>query len=51
MNYPSGQNRQKINVKESVYNNLALKLQCYIFKNTLLQTAFSAILSSKLDFI
>jgi len=34
---PSGQNRQKT----VVFVNLALKVQCHMVKNTLLQTAFS----------
>jgi len=37
---PSGQNGQKISLKECVYINSALKIQCIIVKNTLLQTAF-----------
>jgi len=42
--HPSGQNRQK-KLKESVFVNSAIfKIQCRI-KNTLLQTAFSAIFS------
>jgi len=39
--YPSGQNRQKSSLKECVS---ALKIQCHIVKNTLLQNDFSAIL-------
>jgi len=31
---PSGQNRQKNNLKECVYVNSALKMQCQIVKNT-----------------
>jgi len=31
-------------LKECVFDNLALKIQCQIVKNTLLRTAFSAIL-------
>jgi len=34
----------KDNLKECVYVNSSLKIQCHIVKNTLLQTAFSAIL-------
>jgi len=42
---PNGQNRQKKNnLKEGVFVNSALNLQCHIGKNTLLRTAFSAIL-------
>jgi len=45
---PSGQNRQKNSlkecVKECVFVNSALKIQCHVVKYTLLQTAFSAIL-------
>jgi len=42
--YPSGQNRQKSSVKEFLFVNSALKIQYYVLKNTLLQTAFSVIL-------
>jgi len=41
---PSEKNRQKYSLKECVIDNSALKIQCHIIKNTLLQTAFSAIL-------
>jgi len=42
---PSVQNRQKKNsLSECVFVNSALKIQCHIVKNTLLHTAFSAIL-------
>jgi len=34
----------QISLKECIFFNSALKLQCNIVKNTLLQTAFSAIL-------
>jgi len=34
---PSGQNRQKSSLKESVFVVLALKLQCHV-KNTLLRS-------------
>jgi len=41
--------RQKKNsLKEYVFVKSALKLQCHIVQNTLLQTAFSAILSTEL---
>jgi len=40
---PSGQNCQKNSLKECVFVNLALKIKCHIVKNTLIQTAFSAI--------
>jgi len=41
-NSPSGQNRKKKNsLKKCVF---ALKIQCHVVKNTLLQAAFSAIL-------
>jgi len=42
--YPSAQNRQKKSLKEGVFVSSALKIQCHIVKNTLLHTAFSAIL-------
>jgi len=42
---PNGQNCQKNSLKECVLINSALKMQCSVVKNTLLQTAFSAILS------
>jgi len=32
---PSGQNRQKNNLKECAFVDLALKIQCHIVKNTL----------------
>jgi len=41
----------KNNLKECVYVNSALKIQCHIDKNTFLQTAFSAILSTGIDFL
>jgi len=40
--FPSGKNRQK-KKKECVFVNSALKMHCHVVKNTLLQTAFSAI--------
>jgi len=40
----NGQNCQKNSLKERVFVHLALKLQYYIVKNTLLQTAFTTIL-------
>jgi len=43
---PSGQNRQKNSLKCIFVINSALKIQCHIVKNTLLQTAFSVILSA-----
>jgi len=48
---PSGQiTKKKNNLKEYVYVNSALKIQYHTVKNTLLQTAFSAILPAGLDF-
>jgi len=41
---PSGQNCQKTVRRSAFFVNSALKIQCNIVKNTLLQTAFSAIL-------
>jgi len=38
--FPSGQNRQKDSLKECVFVNSALNLQCRIVKNTLLQIVF-----------
>jgi len=35
---------EKSSLKECVFVNWALKIQCHVVKNTLLQTAFSAIL-------
>jgi len=35
---------KKNSVKECVFVNSALKIQCHVVNNTLLQTAFSAIL-------
>jgi len=35
------------NLKECVFVNTALKIQCHIVKKTLLQTAFSAILPTR----
>jgi len=39
---------QKNILKESVFVNSALKLQCHIVENTLLQTVFSAILPTRM---
>jgi len=44
----SGQNRRKSSLKQCVFVSLPLKIQCHIVKNTLLQTAFSAILPTGL---
>jgi len=38
------QKKKKNSQKECVFINSALKLQCHVFKNKLLQTGFSAIL-------
>jgi len=46
--FSSGQNRQKSSLEECGFINLALKIQCYIVKNTLLQSAFSMILPTGL---
>jgi len=44
---PVGRIAEKSNLKECVFVNSALNtVQCYIVKNTLLHTAFSAILPS-----
>jgi len=50
---PVGKIAKKNSLKERVFVNflLKLKLQCYIAKNTLLQTAFSAILATGKDLI
>jgi len=40
LDIPSGQNRQKNSLKVCIFVNSALKLQCHIIKNTLLQTDF-----------
>jgi len=37
--FPSGQNRQNTILEERDFVNLALKIQCNIVKNTLIQTA------------
>jgi len=39
-NIHSGQNRQKTVWRSAFFVNSALKIQCDIFKNTLLQTVF-----------
>jgi len=45
------ENRQKSSLKESVFINSALKLQCHIAKNALLQTALLAILPTGNAFV
>jgi len=44
MQYPSEQNCQKYSLKECVFVNSILKIQCRVVKSTLLQIAFSTIL-------
>jgi len=39
---------KKSSLKECAFDNSAAKIQCYIVKNTLLQTAFSAVLTTGL---
>ena len=42
--YPASINRQKVTLEEWVFVESALNMQCHIINNTLLYTAFSAIL-------
>jgi len=48
---PSEKNHQKHSLKESVFIDTALKIQCHVVKNALLQTAFSAILATGMKFL
>jgi len=45
---PVGKTAKKYSLKECVFVNLTLKIQCNVVKNTLLQTALSAILPAGL---
>jgi len=47
----NGKNRQKSSLKKCVFVNSALNIQCHVIKNTLLQTAFSAILPTGILFL
>jgi len=48
--FPVGKIAKKSSLNECVFVNSALKIQRHIVKNTLLQTAFSAILPTGFEF-